>query len=180
MKEYYFIIGKEQKGPFSLEELKVNNLTNETLVWTEEMDGWEKLKNLPDLRDILKVKNVPPPLPSEFNETIEENASQLSSLNPMIPSKKILTRLIIWVSFHLFALLMSYSRIDIFNDRSPKSDKFWPFVDYFRGITNVMRIEDFKVRYFNGIFAYYDWTEFAFYVGGALIIFILSRLLNKK
>lgn len=31
---------------------------------------------------------------------------------------------------------------------------------------------------FNGLFVEYDWTEFAFYVGGALIVYFLVKVSN--
>lgn len=39
MKEYYYLIGRNQNGPYSLEELKGRGLSRETLIWTDEMEN---------------------------------------------------------------------------------------------------------------------------------------------
>jgi len=181
MKEYYYLENNEQKGPFFLDELTNQSLTVETLIWTEGLADWTAINKIPEVHNLIKSKVAPPPIPSTNAKMNLKPTNECSSdLNNKAKSDKNISRLLIWITFHLFALLMSYSRIDFFNDRIPKTDKFWPFVDYFRGVTNVMRIEDFKVRYFNGIFAYYDWSEFTFFVGGALFFYILNKLNSKK
>lgn len=190
MKEYYYLKGKEQKGPFSIENLSDKSLTSETLVWTDGMDNWEKIKEIDELNHLIKTKSVPPPPPSDLIENISriEVSGELKvttdkTPNPNIeaikPTRKTLKWLLIWSSLHLFALLMSVSRVDFFNNRySPRKDKFWPFVkvwdeewdSYNGGIKEV----------YNGIFYNYDWTEFAFYVGGAVLIYIIVRVSNKE
>lgn len=197
MKEYYYLEGKDQKGPYSVEQLAEKNLTKETLIWTEGMDNWQKIKDIPQLTQHLKPKSVPPPPPSDQEKVSKTEVSgQLKvttekSPNPMFeaikPNKKVLTWLIIWCCFHLFALLMSYSEIDFFNDEGkPRSDKFWPFVEFteqYWGYENNYswygNNKQVRKTDFNGIFTEYDWSEFAFYVGGALVIFLLVRISNK-
>jgi hypothetical protein len=204
MKEYYFLKGKDQNGPFSIEELKTQNLTSETLMWVEGMENWEKLKDLPDLIQQLKPKSTPPPPPNDLEEKITktEVSGQLKittekSPNPAIeaikPSKKALTWLIVWCSFHLFALLMSTSQIKFFNsDGKPETSKFWPFVDFRYDVVSEkgrhlfeygsMPTDEYYDRNggFYGIFHEYDWSEFAVYVGGALIIFFLYSISKNK
>lgn len=198
MKEYFFLTGKDQNGPFTIEQLESKGLTNETLIWTEGMETWQKLKDIPELAQSIKPKSVPPPPPPNNDEKISktEVSGQLKvttektpnpTLEAIKPNKTTLTWLIIWCGFHLFALLMSYSQIDIFNDEGkPRSDKFWPFVEFtdeywgyennysYYGNNNQVRKTDF-----NGLFVEYDWTEFAFYVGGAIVIYLLVRISNK-
>lgn len=196
MKEYFFLKGKDQNGPFTVEQLVDKGLTNETLIWTEGMENWQKLKDFSELTQILKPKSVPPPPPSDSDGKISktEVSGQLKvttekipnpSLEAIKPSKTALTWLIAWCGFHLFALLMSYSQIKIFNKYgTPQTDKFWPFVEF--TYTDRYFIEDsyrsgkwHENVYFQGIFVDYDWTEFAFYVGGAIVIFLLVRISNK-
>lgn len=147
MKEYFFLKGKEQFGPYTIDELSSKGLTNESLVWTEGMDKWLKLKELPELVQVLKPKSIPPPIPIDESERVSktEVSGQLKVTaqkepNPIIesikPSRKVLIFYIIWCTFHLFALLMSYSEIKGFNyknyncDNAPRTDRFWPFVSY--------------------------------------------------
>lgn len=203
MKEYFFLKGKDQNGPFTVEQLADKGLTRESLIWTEGMENWQKLKDIPELIQELKIKSVPPPPPSHKDENISktEVSGQLKvttektpneTLEAIKPSRQTLTWLIIWCSFHLFALLMSYSQIEIFNDNGiPRTDKFWPFVDFQRdrysGIYQHMLDSTGKTfdqlrseKLFNGLFAEYDWSEFVFYVGGAIVIYLLVRISNKQ
>lgn len=190
MKEYFFLKGKDQNGPFTIEQLADKGLTSETLIWSEGMENWQKLKDIPELIQALKPKSVPPPPPSDKYENISktEVSGQLKvttektpnpALEAIKPNKKTLTWLIVWCGFHLFALLMSYSRVDIFNDGGePRTDKFWPFVKIWEE-----EWDGWKGVYYtdyNGIFYNYDWSEFAFYVGGAIVIYLLVRIANKQ
>lgn len=187
MKEYFYLNGKVQNGPFTVEQLTNKGLTNETLIWTEGMENWQRLKDIPELVQSLQTKSVPPPPPFDNNDekiikTEVSGELKLTTeklLNPtleaIIPDKKTLTWLIVWCGFHLFALLMSYSEIEIFNnDGEPRTDKFWPFVEY-----TYTNFYTGKLG-FNGIFNNYDWTEFALYVGGALVIYFFIRISNKQ
>jgi hypothetical protein len=204
MKEYYYLTGKDQNGPFTIEQLADKGLTNETLIWSEGMENWQKLKDIPELTQTIKPKSVPPPPPSDTNEKISktEVSGQLKvttektpnpALEAIKPSRQTLTWLIVWCGFHLFALLMSYSQIEIFNDSGkPKSDAFWPFVKFQYCTDEIVWdthsdsygiIEGHKVGeacYFKGLFVDYDWTEFAFYVGGAILIYLLVRISKKQ
>ncbi|MFZ4414089.1 MAG: DUF4339 domain-containing protein [Bacteroidales bacterium] len=198
MKEYFFLKGKEQNGPFSLEELSRKDLTNETLIWTDGMENWHRLKDIPELVLLLKPKSVPPPQPTEdgeqnFRTEISGHLKVTSknTSNPILdtikPSRRALTRLIAWCGFHLFALLMSYSEVSIFNNngREPKPERFWPFVDFIDENARFNRLSmglssDYNFNDFHGILTEYDWTEFAFYVGGAMVVFLLVQISKKK
>ena len=196
MKEYFFLKGKDQNGPFTVEQLFDKKLTIETLIWTEGMENWQKLKDIPELAETISPKSVPPPPPGENDEKISrtELSAQLlittektqnGTLDAIKPSRKSLTWLIIWCGFHLFALLVSYSKIPIFNNeayvREPDASKFWPFVEfYFPQTANYGSYTAIRGYSFRGIFFQYDWTEFAFYVGGAIVVFILVLISNKK
>jgi len=35
---FYYFDGENQKGPFSIEELKLENINSDTLVWTQGMN----------------------------------------------------------------------------------------------------------------------------------------------
>jgi len=241
MKSFYYLTGKDQNGPFTMDQLVEKDLTSETLIWTEGMENWQKLKDIPELLQTIKPKSVPPPPPSDSDEKITktEVTGQLKvttdkTPNPALeiikPSKTALTWIIIWCGFHLFALLMSYSQIEFFNSQGkPDTKKFWPIVEYkrcsqkhkyinrgfytyelldtidFYGLKmprpsneelkkdsalfkrysistyhdNSFYQYDGEECYFNGIFMEYDWTEFAFYVGGTILIYLVVRISNK-
>lgn len=185
MKEYYYLAGNEQLGPFSLQDLQTKGLTSETLVWTEEMEDWKKVKDVPDLMSNLKFKKVPPPPPIESQSSINKtevtgniNVTTVDKPNEVIeaikPGTTSTTWLLIWGSFHSLALLFSYSKIEIFNRAGfYHSKKFWPFVDFVFDYEN-------GNKYFYGIFHEYDWTEFLFYIGSGITVYLLIKLSNKK
>lgn len=60
MQNYYIHIDGEQKGPFSVDQLKELGITKETMVWAEGMENWVKAGDVEALNNVLKV--VPPPL----------------------------------------------------------------------------------------------------------------------
>ena len=62
MTSYYYNDGKEQFGPFTLDELKTKGLTKETSVWSPEMDNWQKAGAVSALQGIFpKI----PPIPTQ-------------------------------------------------------------------------------------------------------------------
>ncbi len=196
MKEYYYLNGKEQLGPFTADQLTEKRLTSETLVWTEGMDNWEKLNEVSELFQLIKPKATPPPVPFEIDEKTSktEVSGEIKVVkeklpNPTIeaitPSNSNLIWILLWCGFHFFALLTSYSEIEIFNDAGkPQTEKFWPFVEYQHCRAHInwwnssrtygtVSGEDCEFR---GMFADYDWSEFLVYVGGVFLMFILMKI----
>lgn len=192
-KDFYYSIGKDQIGPISFEELKKLKLDGNTLVWYDELKDWSKINSIPELNDVLEKKKSPPPLPYKeeiINKTEisgevklikEKNKNEI--FEPIKPTPKILKRLLIWTGVNFLALITSYAEIAFFSDDSPKTDEFWPFVKIFEfhdrpGMWGMgPRPEAYWE--FHGIFYRYDWTEFLVYLGGAILIFIISRLSNE-
>ena len=60
MKEYYIHNGKENRGPFNIEEIKDQKITKDTPVWSNDMQNWKKAGEVDELKSILS--NNPPPL----------------------------------------------------------------------------------------------------------------------
>ena len=125
MKEYFFLKGKDSCGPFTVEQLADKGLISETLIWTEGIENWQKLSNIPELAEVVKLKSVPPPPPIDDLDSTSLLAQELkdipqhTSVLPTEKHRKILTCLIIWCGFHLFALLMTHTE-DIFDGRGVK------------------------------------------------------------
>lgn len=65
MKKYFYSDGKEKLGPLGLEELKEENIANDTLIWFEGLDDWTPASELEEMKPILELK---PPSISTFNE----------------------------------------------------------------------------------------------------------------
>jgi hypothetical protein len=195
MKEFYYSDGNVQFGPYDLDQLKTKGLKKETLVWHDGLNDWQPLSSLPELSEQLRIGKIPPPLPSSVSTSKMEITGNVkvttekvpnAALEAITPSRKTLSNLIAWCGFHLFAVLMSYSRIDIFNATGePRTDKFWPFVSF----TKTYPVYDSNpgsIHYqigeqtnFYGLFTQYDLTEFAFYVGGALLLYLFLRISIK-
>lgn len=60
-KEYFYLIEKEQKGPYTLTELKTFNISPKTLIWTEDFDSWVHAKEIDELNSLFKKTPPPPP-----------------------------------------------------------------------------------------------------------------------
>jgi len=58
MTQYYIIVDDLQRGPFSIDELKVKGIISSTLVWTQEMENWTEARNVEVLSGI--IQNNPP------------------------------------------------------------------------------------------------------------------------
>lgn len=67
MKHYFYSDGGKQKGPFTFEQLKNENLNKDTLVWFEGLTGWKPVKEIKELEEILQL--TPPPVPGTETES---------------------------------------------------------------------------------------------------------------
>ncbi len=63
--KYYIHENGQQEGPYSIEQLKIKNITADTNVWCEGMAQWDKAANIPELEVILSNNSTPPPPPFE-------------------------------------------------------------------------------------------------------------------
>ena len=77
-KEFYFLDGKEQKGPYSIDQLKTLNLKSDTLIWEESFDNWKPLKEVEDLKGLLKKS--PPPPPIIYTNVSSEKESEIEKV----------------------------------------------------------------------------------------------------
>ena len=68
--EYYYLDGLEKKGPYTEEELKTKNITEETMVFADGMANWTAIKKLPDLQQKLFENQI-----DNNNEPILETKS---------------------------------------------------------------------------------------------------------
>ena len=59
MKKYYLHDGKQQEGPFDIDELKAKNLNRDTPIWFEGLNEWTTINNVDELKDIITA--IPPP-----------------------------------------------------------------------------------------------------------------------
>ena len=71
MKKYFYSDGKEKFGPFSFEELKNENITQDTLIWFEGLEDWKPAKDISEFEEIFKL--IPPPINPEKLDLHTEN-----------------------------------------------------------------------------------------------------------
>jgi hypothetical protein len=71
MKKYFYSDEKEKFGPFSLEELKKEKITKETLIWFQGLDDWKPARDIDEIIEIFEL--IPPPIPSINIETETAN-----------------------------------------------------------------------------------------------------------
>ncbi len=64
MAQYYLVKDGQRVGPFELEQLAQQELTPETLAWTEGMANWEPAGTIPALASIFAPKPAPAPQPA--------------------------------------------------------------------------------------------------------------------
>jgi len=69
MKKYYYHNGTTQLGPFSIEDIKKENITRKTKVWCEGMKEWQTAETISELQFLFtqtppEIKTQTPP---EFN-----------------------------------------------------------------------------------------------------------------
>ena len=68
--KYYIVINGEQKGPFSIDELRLQGITSETLVWKEGYSGWVRAGIVPELSGLF---TTPPPHDSTNSSQAYQN-----------------------------------------------------------------------------------------------------------
>ena len=59
-KKYYLAINGQQAGPYSLEEIKMQGITPETLIWRSGLGEWTKAGSLSEVADVLFVQAPEP------------------------------------------------------------------------------------------------------------------------
>ena len=79
--EFFIIKNNIQQGPFSLEELRSQNITSDTLVWAEGMEQWTPAWKVEELKPLFYAelsktgKPTPPPLPADSTDELQTEIS---------------------------------------------------------------------------------------------------------
>lgn len=70
---YFIVVNRKQIGPFSLEELKSKPIKRDSLVWTEGLNEWTPLEQIPELAELLKT--IPPPIPRKSSVSLQSQST---------------------------------------------------------------------------------------------------------
>ena len=55
--KYYIANNGQPQGPYTIEELIANGITNDTLVWNDTMSGWQQVVTIPEIADAMTNRN---------------------------------------------------------------------------------------------------------------------------
>jgi hypothetical protein len=138
MKQYYYSDGTKKVGPFSLEELKKQNITRDTPVWCHPMPKWKAAGEIPDLEELFGT--VPPDLNNE--EPKQDRKQENYASRPPMPKtwlvESILATLFCCLPFGIIGIVYaarvesSYSRGDYQTaERSSKEAGRWTKLSIF-------------------------------------------------
>jgi uncharacterized membrane protein YhaH (DUF805 family) len=123
MKKYYYANSSTKIGPLNLEQLKKANIDENTLVWYEGLENWQKANKIEDLKDLFELN--PPPiikgsnfLNNEENEKIKternySDNSEMINVKQVMFSKSFsfdgrIRRLEYFISFIIFYILINF------------------------------------------------------------------------
>lgn len=106
MRHYFLVVDGEQAGPFSIEELKSQNINPNSLVWYQGLSEWVEAKTIAELEPLF---SSPPPTPTE-NETPEISEPNIQRPKTWL-TEAILVTLFCCLPFGVVAIVNA-SRID--------------------------------------------------------------------
>lgn len=102
MSQYFYIDNQgKQKGTFTAEELKQENIRKETLVWTQGMEQWKPAQEVPELSFLFSYASAPTPnYQPETNQNY--NYAYDSSQKPLKPKTWLTESILVTVISFLF------------------------------------------------------------------------------
>lgn len=86
MKNFFIHNGKEQLGPFDINDLKSRDIHGDTPIWYDGLDDWTTASKVDELKEILRTitpppfsqqKTTPPPIPKNGQQTTPVDAAAL-------------------------------------------------------------------------------------------------------
>lgn len=150
MTRYFYSDGKNNHGPYTVEELKEKTISPETLVWCEGMEDWQPARQVPELQVVLQ--SSPPPLRS--------SAATGRTENPMLHEKPPRTWLVESILVTIFCCL-PFGIIGIVNASKVES-RF-----YAQDMTGAIRASREAGK----------WTQIGFWIGLITVLIYFFLLL---
>lgn len=105
-KEFYYLDEKEQKGPFTIDKLKTIGLKPETLVWADGFENWKQVKDVDELKIVLKKTPPPPPIIDTLSSSsIKDDDNEIldEKMNNVVDSN-----IKFWASFKIFSSILVF------------------------------------------------------------------------
>ena len=75
MKKYFYSNGQDKEGPFTIEELKIEDIKPDTLIWHEGLEDWTPAIDIEEVKLILELN--PPDVSSKDDIIVEINKNIL-------------------------------------------------------------------------------------------------------
>lgn len=131
-KKFYYLDKKEQKGPFTVNELKTFDLLPNTLVWTDEFENWKQLKDVEEFHFFSKTPPSPP-IVDNFPGSIHNDTAVINNAEKFKVEAsnirfwivfKIISFSILFLFFGVMGALM-YSKIKVKN----RKDEIYKKID---------------------------------------------------
>ena len=69
MKKFYTHNGKEQEGPYDLDDLISKNINKDTEIWYEGLSDWKPAGQIEELKELFELKTPPPIKPKVVSTT---------------------------------------------------------------------------------------------------------------
>jgi hypothetical protein len=83
MKKYFILIDDKRLGPFSIDELRNQDISKSTLVWQEGYEEWKLASDVNELNQLI-FKLPPPPPKNKVFERSYKTAIEIKSISRLI------------------------------------------------------------------------------------------------
>ncbi len=174
MEEKYYIIDSQNRecGAFTEDELNYVGLFEDSLIYCLDWSERKPLNQVAELNHIKRKQQSIKQHNSDYGKnlilithSISKSNENEELVNPYsLKRKKVRIVVVSWLFFHFIALILSKLNIWFFDYSDSDSlfetnSKIWPFVDFIS--KHYGSIESHEI--FNGIFYFYDFSEFILY-----------------
>lgn len=106
--QYYYLEGKDQKGPFTLEQLENIGLRPDTLVWSESLDYWRPAKEVPELQNLIRKLPPPPPI---IDSHSQQGQGDETKINPLVDTFVEDSNVKFWVTLKVTFIIILFVTI---------------------------------------------------------------------
>lgn len=115
-KQYFTIINEEQKGPFSIEELKALGVGEESMIWVEGFDDWKKASEVDSLQIVFN-RTTPPPFRSKESNIPSTTSVQRSGF---FSKNLVVIAVLLGVSLVVFFAFFGIGKTDKVSEDIPR------------------------------------------------------------